>query len=534
MKKKILSLLISALLAAALPVTAYAKPDWPADTGVQSEAGIVMDMDSETVLFGQNLHAQKAPASITKVLTALVVVENSNLDDMITYSHDAVYNVESGSGNKNAIEEGDQMTVRDALHHMLLTSSNQSANALAEHVGGSRDGFVAMMNEKAAELGCTESHFANPSGLNDETQLTTVYDMALIGKAAYENETLLEIASAKSYRLPATANNPEGVTVYMEHQMMKEDSEFYYPYTVTGKTGYTSIAGQTLITYAEKDDREQISVTMKSMEFTHYSDTISLMDFGFRRFQNINISENETGYTSGSQPVELGGRSYEPSDLSIDTSAVITIPQDAVFTDAEKKVVTELPDDHPDGAAALLTYTYNDRKVGECYIISASKAAEDVEAKAAAAAAPAGEVPDAESSEAAENQETADGSGKGQDEAAGAQQGQQTSGGAGASAGISGNTALIGVLVFLAAAAAGTAVWYIKKQQAEERRRMEERKQRRRQRLEEMGCTQEEFERLRAEWSIRQRTEENDRQMTEEVPQPVEEDAENAPEGASE
>ena len=197
-------------------------------------------------------------------------------------------------------------------------------------------------------------------------------------------------------------------------------------------------------------------------------------------------------------------------------------------------MVTELPDDHPDGAAALLTYTYNDRKVGECYIISASKAAEDVEAKAAAAAAPAGEVPDAESSGAAENQETADGSGKGQDEAAGAQQGQQTSGGAGASAGISGNTALIGVLVFLAAAAAGTAVWYIKKQQAEERRRMEERKQRRRQRLEEMGCTQEEFERLRAEWSIRQRTEENDHQMTEEVPQPVEEDAENAPEGASE
>lgn len=506
--KKFFSLMLSMLLAAALPMTAFARPDWPADTGVQSEAGIVMDMDSETVLFGQNLHAQKAPASITKVLTALVVVENSSLDDVITYSHDAVYNVESGSGNKNAIEEGDQMTVRDALHHMLLTSSNQSANALAEHVGGTRDGFVEMMNEKAAEIGCTESHFANPSGLNDDSQLTTVYDMALIGKAAYENETLLEIASAKSYRLPATANNPEGVTVYMEHQMMKEDSEFYYPYTVTGKTGYTSIAGQTLLTYAEKDDRRQISVTMKSTQFTHYSDTISLMDFGFRRFQNVNISENETAYTTGDQPVELGERSYEPSDLSLDTSAVITIPKDAVFTDAEKKVVTDLPEDHPDGAAALLTYTYNDRKVGEVYVISASKAAEDAKAaEAAAVGAAAGEAPDAANPAKPENADESDGS-----ESAGRQNlpeqkpDQENGASSASSEGISGKAALAGVLVFLVVAAVGTAVWYMKKQQAEERKRMEERRMRRRQRLEEMGCTQEEFDRLRAQRALREKT----------------------------
>ena len=156
-------------------LTVQAAPEWPSDTGVQSEAGIVMDMDSGAVLFGQNIHVQKAPASITKLLTALVVIENSNLDDMVTFSHDAVYNVEEGSGNKNAIEEGDQLTVRDCLYLLLLRSSNQAANALAEHVGGSREGFVAMMNEKTAELGCSESHFANPSGLNDETQLTCAY-----------------------------------------------------------------------------------------------------------------------------------------------------------------------------------------------------------------------------------------------------------------------------------------------------------------------------------------------------------------------
>ena len=245
-------------------------------------------------LFGQNIHVQKAPASITKILTALVVIENSSLDDTITFSHDAVYNVEDGSGNKNSIEEGDTLSVRDCLYLLLMRSSNQAANALAEHVGGSRDGFVKMMNEKTAELGCENSHFANPSGLNDDTQLTSVYDMALIASAAYKNDTLLTISKDKSYRLPATKNNPDGVTIQPEHKLLittDTESPNYYPYAVAGKTGYTSIAGQTLVTYAIKDDRRQIAVTMKSTQATHYQDTIALLDFGFLRFKNVNISE---------------------------------------------------------------------------------------------------------------------------------------------------------------------------------------------------------------------------------------------------
>lgn len=489
MMKKYVSLLLSLLLAAALPMTVFARPDWPSDTGVQSEAGIVMDVDSGTVLFGQNLHEQKAPASITKVLTALVVVENCNLEDMITFSHDAVYNVEDGSGNKNAIEEGDQMTVKDALYFMLLTSSNQAANALAEHVGGTRDGFVEMMNEKAQELGCQESHFANPSGLNDESQLTSVYDMALIGRAAYENPALLEIASATSYRLPPTASNPDGVTIRMEHQMMDESKEYYYPYTITGKTGYTSVAGQTLMTYAEKDGRRQIAVTMKSTQFTHYSDTIALMDFGFLRFQNVKIAENETDYTSGDAPVELGGISYEPSDLSIDKAAVITIPKDAVFADAEKTVTADLPENHPAGAAALLTYTYNDRKVGEAYVISASRAEEE------AAAAVAGGNGAAGAFQADPSAETDAQPGSGSN----ASSGTSGTGTSGMPLPISGKAALLTVLLLVLAAAAGVGVWYVKKQREEERKQMEERKRRRKQRLEEMGVSQEDFDRLREE-----------------------------------
>lgn len=476
--------MITALMAAGMPMTAFAKPDWPSDTGIESEAGIVMDADSGAVLFGQNIHVQKAPASITKILTALVVIENSSLDDTITFSHDAVYNVEDGSGNKNSIEEGDTLSVRDCLYLLLMRSSNQAANALAEHVGGSRDGFVKMMNEKTAELGCENSHFANPSGLNDDTQLTSVYDMALIASAAYKNDTLLTISKDKSYRLPATKNNPDGVTIQPEHKLLittDTESPNYYPYAVAGKTGYTSIAGQTLVTYAIKDDRRQIAVTMKSTQATHYQDTIALMDFGFLRFKNVNISENETAYTSGDQPVQIGDNSYQPSDLSMDTLAVITLPKDASFADAEKTVVTDLPEDAPQGAVALLSYKYNDRKIGQVYLISASAA------------------------EAEANGETASDDGNTASDSAASNTGASGKSKQAKSSfhltlpklpKVSVRTVLIVVVSVLLAAACAALVWLFYRRHQEERRRQEDRRKRRRQRLQEIGCSQEEFEKL--------------------------------------
>ena len=484
LRRLLISLMITALMAAGMPMTAFAKPDWPSDTGIESEAGIVMDADSGAVLFGQNIHVQKAPASITKILTALVVIENSSLDDTITFSHDAVYNVEDGSGNKNSIEEGDTLSVRDCLYLLLMRSSNQAANALAEHVGGSRDGFVKMMNEKTAELGCENSHFANPSGLNDDTQLTSVYDMALIASAAYKNDTLLTISKDKSYRLPATKNNPDGVTIQPEHKLLittDTESPNYYPYAVAGKTGYTSIAGQTLVTYAIKDDRRQIAVTMKSTQATHYQDTIALLDFGFLRFENVNISENETAYTSGDQPVQIGDNSYQPSDLSMDTLAVITLPKDASFADAEKTVVTDLPEDAPQGAVALLSYKYNDRKIGQVYLISASAA------------------------EAEANGETASDDGNTASDSAASNTGASGKSKQAKSSfhltlpklpKVSVRTVLIVVVSVLLAAACAALVWLFYRRHQEEKKRQEDRRKRRRQRLQEIGCSQEEFEKL--------------------------------------
>ena len=426
----------------------------------------MMDMDSGAVLFAQNIHVQLPPASITKLLTALVVAEHASMDEQVTFSHDAVYNVESGSGNKLGLEEGDVLSVKDSLSVMLLQSSNQAANALAEHVAGSREAFADMMNEKAEALGCRESNFENPSGLNDEAQLTSAYDMALIGAAAFSDPEILEICSAKKATLPPTKNNTEGRTYSLEHKLVvTEDgtSEYYYPEAVAGKTGYTSLAGQTLVTYAVKDDRRQVAVTLKSTQKTHYSDTKTILDFGFKRFKNVNVAENETHYITGEEPVEINGVSYLPSELYLDDTAVITLPNDAEFGDADQYLQTEIPENHPEGAVGRIIYSYNDRQIGVAWLYTTKALS--------SAAEPSQEAP--EQTDPSSSKEPSEKKGISLPDG-------RLIAGAGAA-----------VLLLIAVCGIYAAV-----QQRKEKERLARMKERRRKRLEEMGCSQDEFERL--------------------------------------
>lgn len=370
-----LALLLSMQLALMSCITALAAPEWPSGTGVLADIGIAVDADSGAVLFGQGIHELTPPASITKLLTALVVVENSSMDDMVTFSYDAVNNVESGSGNKKNIAEGDKLSVKDCLYLLLLQSSNQAANALAEHVAGSRDAFADMMNEKVKELGCTDgTHFANPSGLNDDTQVVSAYDMAIIAQAAFNNSDVLEISSTKSYKLAPTQNNPSGATCANEHRLIitdDETSELYCPEAKAGKTGYTSLAGNTLVTYGEKDGRRVISVVLKGQPSPNYFlDGKTLLQFGFENFQNVSIPDNETKYVTGEETVSINGADFQPDELDLESGAVITLPKDAAFSDASMELVTELPEQHPERAVALLQYTYNDRKIGQAYLLA--------------------------------------------------------------------------------------------------------------------------------------------------------------------
>lgn len=354
------------------PPALAATVPWPENVEISAEGGILMDAGSGAVLYGKNIHQAYYPASITKILTALIVIENCNLDETVTFSHNAVYNVEAGSSSAG-IDEGDQLSVRDCLYAMLLKSANEAANALAEHAAGSIDAFAEKMNEKAQSLGCTDSHFNNPSGLNDPEHYTSAHDMALIACAAFENATFVEIDSSRYYDLPPTKRNPEGSRVYPGHKMLKKNLPEYYPGILGGKTGYTSLAGNTLVTCAERNGMRLVSVVLNGHQ-THYTDTKTLLDFGFANFYSVNVSAEDTTYSSLANDMTIAG--LPAADLSIlhlQDDSQITLPNSANFSDTESSISYDLPASAPKLAVAQITYRYGNHDAGYAWLLRDSK-----------------------------------------------------------------------------------------------------------------------------------------------------------------
>ena len=357
----------------AVPMTAWAAPAWPSGVTIQADGGIVMEAGTGTVLYGKNMDQPYYPASITKILTALIVIESCDLDEIVTFSHDAVYNVEADSSSAG-IDEGDQLTVRDCLYALLLASANESANALAEHVSGTREAFADLMNQRAASLGCTGSHFANPSGLNDENHYTTAHDMAKIAQAAIQNPTFVEICGSRTYRLPnmkrAPAEKfPDGYPIANHHKMWNRNDAAYYNGAFCGKTGYTSLAGNTLVTCAKRGDMTLIAVVLNG-HLTHYTDTKAMLDFGFGNFQSLKISEFETTYTSLDNDMTIAGMTAKDTiSLDLDEDSRIVIPKSAGFSDAVPHLSYTLDRNAPSNAIAQVNYTYGDQPVGRSYLL---------------------------------------------------------------------------------------------------------------------------------------------------------------------
>jgi D-alanyl-D-alanine carboxypeptidase len=350
-----------------MPLCAYAAPAWPSEVSIEADGGILMDADTGTVLYGKNMDQSYYPASITKILTALIVLENCSLDEMVEFSYDDVYNVEAGSSSAG-IDEGDTLTVRDCLYALMLASANESANALARHVSGSREAFAELMNEKAASLGCTGSHFANPSGLNDENHYTTAYDMALITREAIKNSVFLEINGTRSYKLAPTKRSPEGGYVANHHRMLNKNESVYYPGAFAGKTGYTTRAGNTLVTCAREDGMTLIAVVLNGHK-SHYSDTKALFDFGFGNFRSLKAADYETSYRSVENELSIGGMTTDDGlTLTLDTDGRVIIPKEASFSDVTSTLSYELTGDEPADVIAAIHYTYNDYPVGSVYL----------------------------------------------------------------------------------------------------------------------------------------------------------------------
>lgn len=271
---------------------------------VEAEGAVLLDAATGKVLFGKNENTQFFPASITKVMTALLVLEHCRLDEVVTFSEAATTNLESGAVALG-ITEGDKLTVEQCLYGLLLKSANEIGNGLAEHVAGSVSAFAERMNARARELGCLNTNFKNPHGLNDAEHKTTPYDMALILRAALENETFRRIDTTRTYEFPAT-KKAAARTITMGHKMMYPSDSRYYEGIIGGKTGYTSLAGNTLVTGAERNGVRLIAVVMKSKN-THYQDTKAMLDYGFANYEKLTGSA--AGPTAGAQGEAVSGQS---------------------------------------------------------------------------------------------------------------------------------------------------------------------------------------------------------------------------------
>ncbi len=272
------------------PIQTNELPGWPQGPMIQAAAGIVMDLDTDAVLYAKNITAAHYPASITKIMTTLVALEKGNLDDVITCGEE-VYAIESDSSNLG-IKPGEELTLRQALYGLMLESANDIGNAVAVYIAGSVSAFADLMNQKARELGCVNTHFSNPHGLHSEDHYTCAADMAKIAQAAYENDTFREIVSTKESKIPVT-NLTDEERYFANHQkLMQPSSEYYQAWCTGGKTGFTSDAWNTLVTYGEKDDKRYVCVILRENGADHsYSETTALMNYAFDEFRHVNVSD---------------------------------------------------------------------------------------------------------------------------------------------------------------------------------------------------------------------------------------------------
>ena len=346
-----------------LAVQSNAIDNWPTGPVVSAESAILIDADTGAILYAKNIHQKEYPASTTKILTTLIASERCSMDEIVDFSYDAVHDIDPGS-NHIAIDPGEQLTMEECLNAILIRSANEVSFAVAEHISGTTwQDFGAIMNERAKELGCVDSHFVNPNGLPNEDHYTSAYDLAMIGKAFFANEALCKMTMTHMLHILPSERQPDDIMEVNKMELIP-GGKYAYPYLVGCKTGYTDVARSTLVSCAEKDGMKLICVVMKDENPNYYEDTISLFDYGFSNFQKVNISQTETKYN-----IENAGSFYSGNDifgnskpiLELNQDDCITLPNTITFLDA----ISDISYDNTEpGQVAVITYTYHDVVLG--------------------------------------------------------------------------------------------------------------------------------------------------------------------------
>ena len=381
--------------------------DWPKGPGTYGEAACVMDMETGTVLYDKKMNTKQYPASITKIMTAYVTIKYGDLNSKVEFVQDDISFLEPGDASIG-MHAGEIITMKDAMHAMLLHSANEVSHAIIRTVGGqvrekgeievpgapTKGGSkasldyrwgIALMNMEAKALGCTGSHFVNSYGLHDKEHYVTAHDMCLIGAAAYQYEYFRKVTHTLSYTIPKYKKykrdkkttkkiktglytvDARGFSQY--HKMLYPEHEYYYKYATGGKTGFTDQAGTTLVTMAEKNGRKLVCTCLHTYGAANvYSDTRALLEYGFKNFEHLTLSAEDIAKIANSKEEGSGGESRikgigRKITMIDDEQVVLAVPKGTKQEQIVGKATYDMT--NFDLNAGVLEFTFNDTPIGK-------------------------------------------------------------------------------------------------------------------------------------------------------------------------
>ncbi len=370
--KNLITVFLCLCLAACIfaPLRANADGLWPVGPVITADGAIVIEADTGAVLYKSNAYEAYQPANLSQIMTALLVLERAELNDIMTMSTKAET---STKGSRVGLVRKESVTVESALYAVLLASGNEVCYGLSEMISGDHDKFVELMNARALELGCTNTHFTTAWGADADDHYTCAADIAIIAREAYSHNAFMNITSSAKYTIPAT-NLKESRALTNRHLFIKGDIK--YAQAVAGKVGYSSVAGYTGMTYVSKDGMNLICVILggKSKEAL-YDETKQLCNWCFDNYTAYDIAENELGTDATFSALFEDARRFSTGEseaiIKFDGCNLVVVPKDVSYDEITRTVTFKQPEEyfHGDNLVGTVTYEYGGVYVGNANII---------------------------------------------------------------------------------------------------------------------------------------------------------------------
>lgn len=348
------------------PETDISEVTYPNPPEIRAKTGILIDADTGAILYDKDMHKRMYPASITKIVTALLAIENCAMDDTFTFTGDIINSLPYDAA-KYGYVAGEQVNIRDLLYVLMLRSANEVAIGLGITIAGSEEAFGEMMTERAKASGALDTNFVNATGLHDDNHYTTAYDMAMIARDAMKNTTFSQVWGSSSYIVSATNIEPDIVKIWNRHEMLVNSKANYYEYAKGGKTGYTDEAGRTLVTYASRNGMNLICVVMFSDTENVYKDTRALFEYGFTNYKKVSVNGDEQrfGQSDDGYFVSRGNMFNKSGRLLELGDDYVTIPKDASLSQIEYQISYDKKDGQGENVIANISYYIGEHYLGE-------------------------------------------------------------------------------------------------------------------------------------------------------------------------